>query len=144
MIAGVWGKQMGVSTRWLDDEQTILGYIFEGNWTWAEMSAAIEQANAYMDTVKHQVDFIADTKNGGLIPSDVIANTRQLALSAPPHPNYGGVTVFVGPNALVRTLMSMVVNIYHQLNQYHSFVFTATLDEAYSIISEHRARRRSA
>jgi hypothetical protein len=135
---------MGVSTQWLDDDQTVLGYIFEGNWTWDEMRAAIEQANAFMDTVTHQVDFIADTRNGGLIPSDVIANIRQFALSTPPHPNYGGITVFVGSNALVRTLINMVVNIYHQLNQQHTFVFTATFDEAYSIISEHRARRRSA
>jgi|FLYN01.1.fsa_nt_gi hypothetical protein len=135
---------MGVRVVWLDSEQTILSYVFEGNWTWDEMRLAIEQANACMDMVVHRVDFIADTRNSGFMPTDVIANVRQLALSVPPHPNYGGTTVFVGSNALVRTLMNMVVHIYRQLNQDHTFVFVGTLEEAYAIISEHRARRHSA
>jgi hypothetical protein len=135
---------MGVSTRWMDDGRTILGYIFEDNWTWEEMRLAIEQANRYMDTVAHLVDFIADTRDGGLIPSDVFANVRQFAVSVPPHANYGGTTVFVGSSMLVRTLMNMVVYIYQQLNQYHKFVFAGTLDEAYAIIAAHRAERRSA
>ena len=135
---------MAVNTRWLDEEHSILGYIFEATWTWEEMVAAIQQANAFMDTVSYPVDFIADTRGVGLIPSDVITNIRQLAISVPPHPNYGGITVFVGTNTLIRTLMNMVSNIYRQLNQYHTFIFAATIEEAYAIIADHRSRRRSA
>jgi hypothetical protein len=129
---------------WLNDEHSIIGYIFESNWTWDEMRLAIQQANALMDTAKHPVDFIADTRGVGLIPSDVITNIRQVAILVPPHPNYGGLTVFVGTNKLVRNLMNMASNIYRQLNQYHTFVFVATIEEAYPIIAEHRVRKRSA
>lgn len=135
---------MGVSTVWMDEEHSILGYTFEANWTWKELHAAIQQADSYMDGVNYPVDFIADTRGVGLIPSDVITNIRQVTVSVPPHRNYGGVTVFVGTNILVRNLMNMVGNIYRQLNQYHTFVFVATIEEAHAIIAEHRARRRSA
>ncbi len=135
---------MGVSTVWMDDEHFTLGYIFDGNWTWEEMRVAIQQANSLMDSVNYSVDFIADTRGVGLIPSDVITNIRQLVISVPPHPNYGGLTVFVGTNALVRNLMNMAGHIYRQLDQYHTFVFVATMEEARGIIAEHRAGRRSA
>lgn len=135
---------MSVTTVWLDDGQSILGYVIEGNWTWDEMHAAVHQANALMDTISHQVDFIVDMRHGGLIPSDVFTNIRQLAVSVPPHPNYGGTTVFVEANTLVRTLMNMVSNIFRQLKQYHTFMFAVTIEEAYTVIAEQRARRRSA
>jgi hypothetical protein len=135
---------MGVRTVWLDDEHSVLGYLFEGNWTWDEMRRAIQQADTLMSTVDHAVDFIADTRGVGLIPSDVVTNFRELAVSSPPHPNYGGLTVFVGTNTLIRNLLNMASNIYRQLNQYHRFVFVATTEEAYTMIAEHRAGKRSA
>ena len=65
---------LAVSTQWLDKEQTILGYIFEANWTWEEMAAAIQQANTLMDTISYPVDFVADSRGVSLILSDVITN----------------------------------------------------------------------
>jgi hypothetical protein len=135
---------MGVRTLWMNDEKTILGYVFEGNWAWDEMCEAIRLADEYMDSVSHKVDFIVDSRNGGLIPSDVISHIQEVAVSRPPHQNYGGITVFVGANSLVRTLMTMASNIYRQLKQFHTFMFAATMEEAYTLIYEVQAQRQKA
>lgn len=135
---------MGVKAMWLDDEKTIISYLFEGAWTWDEMRAAIQQSNALMDTVNYKVDFIADLRKSGLLPSNVLANVRDTAVQQPPHVNYSGLTVFVGTDTLVQTLMNIALKLYQWLRNEYIYTFVATMDEAYELIARSRQEREHA
>jgi len=131
---------VGIRVDWDSHDKAIIRYIFEGYWTWPQMHEAVQQVYTLMGTVNYTVDVVVDLTDSGYVPSEAIANARQLAVSAKPHPNYSGTTVFVGMNTLARTLLNAVSQIYYQINQYHNFVFVRNLVEAYGIIQRQREK----
>ncbi len=131
---------MGIRVDWDSQDKAIIKYIFEGYWTWPHMHEAVRQVYALMATVNYTVDVIVDLTESSFVPSEAIANARQLAVSVKPHANYSGTTVYVGMNTLARTLLNAVSQIYYQMNQYHNFVFVRNLAEAYKVIEDQRKK----
>ncbi|MBZ0279156.1 MAG: shikimate dehydrogenase [Anaerolineae bacterium] len=131
---------MGIRVDWDSQDKAIITYSFEGYWTWPHMHEAVRQVYALMATVNYTVDVIVDLTESSFVPSEAIANARQLAVSVKPHTNYSGTTVYVGMNTLARTLLNAVSQIYYQMNQYHNFVFVRNLAEAYKVIEDQRKK----
>lgn len=129
---------MGIRVDWDSQDKAIIKYTFNGYWTWQEMHDAVRHVYAIMATVEHKVDIIVDMTESSFVPKDAIANAHQLAVSVLPNDNYSGITVFVGMNTLVRTLLNAVGRLYHQLTDYHHFMFARNLAEAAAMIEAQR------
>jgi hypothetical protein len=127
---------MPVSVKWDNDEQTIMRWVFEGNWTWEEYYTNRDAANAQVSEKGHRVDMIVDMRNSKTLPSGAMTHGKNAVSSATP--DNLGVTVFVGVNPVLRTFYSMFSQLYSRLlsNKHLDTVMVATLEEAYEIIKQ--------
>lgn len=122
---------MAIGVIWDNDEQTIIQYSVEPDWTWDELFAAKEQANALMDTVSHKLGVILCMPSDGAIPLDVLANTRNGLRHK--HPNTV-VIVVVSDRPFVRTMIETIRTLPPLAD--HGLETASTLDEARAIVRE--------
>ena len=125
---------MSIQVVWDNDEKTIIRYTYQGQWTWDELAAVLEEAYALLDTVDHPVDFIIDLRQSVLLPKDALRHGERVAQAV--HPNEGR-SVVVGANMLVSRLADVFYKIYRRTSK--QFRFVATLDEAYALLSNDTA-----
>jgi hypothetical protein len=122
---------MAIRVIWDTEEKTIVQYIVEPDWTWDEFFAAKEQANALMDTVCHKLGVFLLMPSDGVIPLDVLANTRKGLRHK--HPNTV-VIVVVSDRPFVRTMIE-TIRALPPLGD-HGLETASTLDEARAIVRE--------
>ncbi|MCC6615661.1 MAG: hypothetical protein IT320_19485 [Anaerolineae bacterium] len=54
---------MAVDLRWLDEDDTVLHFVFRDPWTMAEFSAANEVASVWLKARKDRIDAVFDMSN---------------------------------------------------------------------------------
>ena len=92
---------MPIRVYWVDTEQTILRYDFEGRWTWDEFYPAYYEAIAMENAVSHRVDIILDMRTSHMIPANALLHMKNFSEKQPPNV---GLSVFVTSNAFVIAL----------------------------------------
>lgn len=50
---------MAIATRWDNKKKTIVLLEFESEWSWRELEAAVQAADALIGSVEHVVDLIS-------------------------------------------------------------------------------------
>jgi hypothetical protein len=126
--------KMGIKAQWNDAEKTIVCYIYEGQWTWEELYAAMREGHNMIDSVKHEVDVIIDMRNSSVLPTNVFTHSRQATLSQ--HPRLR-TTVVVGAHRLVTAMFDAFTKIYGKLaNQVSNTKFVATIEEAHTYLRQ--------
>lgn len=126
---------MGITVQWENDAKTIARYVFNGQWSFNEVQAAVNQANELMDSVDHKVAMIADLRDSSFTPDGILAQLRQSAMSDTPHRNYAGVTVLVGVGTIAKMMINAAVKLVNPLNNQHTILFANTVDEARDTIA---------
>src|SRR3990172_6558845 len=89
---------MGVTVDWYDETKTIVHYQFKDKWTWDEFYVCWEWVRNAMETSAQKVAVITDLSGSLYIPPNPLLHLRALVQQH--HPNYAGVTVYVGAGRL--------------------------------------------
>ena len=125
---------MTIITSWMDSEKTIARYEFVGRWTWEEMTVAIKEMYAMLDSVPHGVDIIIDlSRSPSEPPRGMLAHLRTGTMEARVNWNSG---VFVGVSPFVRVLINTFRRVEPGLAK--RYAVANTVDEALSIILKRR------
>lgn len=130
---------MGLKADWFDDEQTILLYTFDGQWTWDDLLVLIEQANTMTRSVRHQVDTIIDLRLNQSYPFGALMRFRSLTATAPDN---WGMAVFVSENDFIGNLLATLTKVFPVIGL--RYVMTDTIDAAHDIIMARRGRQSNA
>jgi hypothetical protein len=126
---------MTIITSWVDSEKTIARYELVGRWTWDEMTVAIKEMYAMLDSVPHEVDIIIDlTRSPSEPPRGMLAHLRTGTMEARSNWSSG---VFVGVSPFVRVLINTFRRV--EPNLAKRYAVANTVDEAHAIILKRRA-----
>src|SRR5262245_22756963 len=124
---------MSVSANWDNEQQTIIRYSFDGNWTWNEFYAAVNQSHALQDSVSHRVDVILDLGESYVVPEGALMQMRRLA--GINHPNTG-VRIIVSRNSTLSVLFDTFTRVYNRNAE--KYYLASSMEQAYAIISQSR------
>ena len=123
---------MSVELRWANVEHTILLYDARGNWSWADLYAAVLEAHQRMDACDHLVHSIVDLSAAAGMGNSPLSHGRRIAAAT--HPR-SGLTAFVQAPAFMRVLFNTLGRLYPHINGRIRFV--STREEAFAFINEH-------
>ncbi|MEO0563447.1 MAG: hypothetical protein AAF125_15160 [Chloroflexota bacterium] len=71
---------MSVRVEWLDTQQDILHFIFEGKWNWDEFYQTRDVSRTMIREVTHSVYVVLDFSDANVqLPKNLISNFRRLA-----------------------------------------------------------------
>jgi len=125
---------MGIVTRWDNSDKTAILLEFESEWSWENLQAALERADALLISVDHQVDIIIDME-GSNVPKDFINAVRRLlhANGNEARSNEGN-RIVVGASSAMRTVYTTVQKTFKGTFQGRELLFAADLDDARAIL----------
>ncbi len=118
---------MGITVVWDNPEQTVLRYIYSGQWNLDNFYQALQESREMMDKVHCRVGVIIDVQNSKLVPNGVLSHGKNVSVRK--HPNQGK-SIIVGASGLVRTLFDVYKKVYRTSFDDSAYAFAATLEEA--------------
>ena len=121
---------MGILIHW-DDNNRIVHYQLDSDWTWDEFFDAKKQANEMMDTVSHKLGVIIEAPPKPSLPPNLIVNARNALRST--HRNTIMI-VIVAAHPLVRTMFHTTRALGRLANFRVELAYT--LDEARAVITK--------
>ncbi len=125
---------MGISTRWANEEKTILLIVIAAPWTWDEMETTTAEMNSYLDGVSHQVHIIMDITSMGNIPSNGL--NKSLEIGKNTHPRAGRIIV-VGGNLLAQMTVNTVSRVLTRISRNSQPIASAgSLEEAFTLLKQ--------
>lgn len=127
---------MPVSVIWDDDEQSIIRYLFVGQWEWRDFRPIIDEAVAMSRSVDHRVDTIADLRESAPLPmQNPFPTLKHLATTTPPNSAKGSLQI-IGGGSFVQSLGAAVRRVYKEGAPVY---FVNTLEQAYANIEQSRS-----
>lgn len=124
---------MPVSVQWYDEEQHIILYTFEGQWTWEELHGVLNEVSTMMGSVNHRVDAIIDLSSSRFVPSNALLKMR--IESDQPSPNWG-IGVFVQAGTFINALLETFKRLNRTVSQ--RYFIANSIDEAIEMIAKER------
>ena len=125
---------MSITVIWDNPEQTIIRYVYNGQWNLDNFYHALQESREMMDTVNHRVGLIIDVQNSKLVPNGVLSHGKNVSLRK--HPNQGK-SIIVGASGFVRTLFDVYKRVYRTSFDETAYAFATNLDDARSLLLEH-------
>jgi hypothetical protein len=126
-------ESMPMYVWWDDNTRTTLFYLFKGEWTLTDISAALEQRTALLDSVSHKVVTVVDLKGCFALPDNVVSFAMRVASQQ--HPNLD-MTLIVSPDPIMDVTQVVLRKIAVEFGA--SMHFVKSLDEAYAFLAEYR------
>ena len=123
---------MGIVVQWDNPEQTVIHFIYSGQWTFGDLFDAMQQSRELMDTVNHLVHGIVDMQDSKLMPNGALSLGRNVTMRK--HPNQGK-TVIVGASGFARTLYDVYRKVYRTTFDESAYAFASGLEEARSMLA---------
>jgi len=121
---------MPITVTWDNPEQTVIRQTFEGRWTWDEHCATANQISELLRDVNAPVDLIVDFQSCH-VPDNAIRYTES-GNAFFWHPQTR-LTVLVGVQGFIRTLLMLFIQIYPQ--RANQFLFAGTVEHAYDVLA---------
>ena len=122
---------MSITVVWDNPEQTILRYIYNGQWNLDNFYHALQESREMLDTVNHRVGLIIDVQNSKLVPNGVLSHGKNVSLRK--HPNQGK-SIIVGASGFVRTLFDVYKKVYRTSFDETAYAFATSLDDARDVL----------
>lgn len=122
---------MTVVATWDDKQRAVIRYIHYGNWTWAEVDAAVVEAQAMLRGNRRQVHVIIDLRESATIEDSEAARQKHALSIAPGRETE---VIFVGPRKQARVYYSVMRHRYKGRRTKEHFHFTQELDEAKKLL----------
>ena len=123
---------MGISVKWDNSEQTVIRFVYTGQWTFGDLFDAMESARDLMDTVNHPVHGIIDMQDSKLMPNGVLSLGRNVTMRK--HPNQGK-SIVVGASGFARTLYDVYRKVHRTTFDESAYGFASSLEEARQLLS---------
>jgi hypothetical protein len=130
---------MTIQMAWTDDGQSIILLEFIEEWGLDEFDSAINRLAHMVKSVNQSVSIIADFRNSGPLPVDILFHSRR-ALSIAPD-NWRE-TVIVTHNAFIVDIFSIVTKVYKGAR--NKLFFVGSIEDAEAFIMSRRARGKEA
>lgn len=125
-------RVVSVTVAWKDNTtRDTLVWKLEGDWTWDEVFAAQDEANALRRTVPHTVDVIGYFCSSSYLPQGAFTSYRRLYER---RPSNHGLTILVGNKVHLKAMSDMFARLYEASDS--DFAFAATLEEAYAKLEQ--------
>lgn len=130
---------MPIKIRWFDDQQQIILWTIEGQWTLQEMHEAYTKGNSMCAEVPHNIiNALIDMTQSKSIPSSIFSALTARVQSE--QPNYD-MAVIISHNVLVKSF----VNIFNSLPALREkYIVVSTLEAALTFIEKRRLARDTA
>jgi hypothetical protein len=134
---------MSVNVTWGDPDQSFLVVTFEKPWNWEEFQAGVKQTHVLVKEATHKVHLLLDIRNAGFPPNGAVRRFQDVGDVNDPHID---LVIYIAPRVLahfvrsINSVLSAAVGNYSPPN----FVFVQTLEEAYALMAQKGAQRRSA
>ena len=125
-----------ITVRWHDKTKGIQLLYFQGDWTWEEYFAVIEESNEMMREADPQrIDIIAYMKESGRLPLNAITHVRSAGTNRPEN---WGITVIVGGGTFVNMMLEIGRRVTpHLAHRYHA---ADTFEDALKLIETNRTQ----
>lgn len=123
---------MPITVTWIDAEKTVVHLSYLKPWDWTEFEAALNEANALLDTVDHPVDMIVQMHDG--LPRE-ISPARFRTIFSHFHRNIRS-TALLGASDLIRITITAFMRVLGQ--DHRNFFFAASLDDALEKFAEQK------
>lgn len=116
-----------------EDENRLVIWEFQGNWTWEDYYRHRDEVNTFIEKADHEVNMIIDMTRSNLLPKNLMSHASSASRHAPDNI---GKTVFVGANAVLRTFFNMFKQVSGIVNpkQEMEYYMVPTLEKAYAIV----------
>lgn len=128
---------MTFKLNWDNDEKTLFRFEMEGKWTWDEYHQIVDEAFQMIRPLDHTVDVIVIGEPRMSLPSG--SALAQLVRISRVIPNNIGLIVLVTPNGFIKAINRVLFRMSKRVGD--MTVLTDTVDEAYAVIWERRAKR---
>jgi hypothetical protein len=124
---------MPIRVAWDKADKTIVRLVFNGDWTWADLDRASDEAAALIDTVDHKVAVLLDVRRARQIPGDFMNHAGRIADG---HNPKRGILVVVGASMLMQTVGGALFKLFPEATK--DVMMAGTMDEAYAVIERQR------
>jgi hypothetical protein len=124
---------MTVKASWDNETKTTIRYDFEGQWTWEEFRAAVQEAFALTRSVTHTVDTISNFPADTRLPANAFLQFRRAMADAPKN---RGTTAIVSNTSFIKMMVSVFSKVNKQLGE--RLVIVSSLDEARRTLASRR------
>ncbi|MBI5668561.1 MAG: hypothetical protein HZC41_11195 [Chloroflexi bacterium] len=130
---------MGIRIEWGDAGKTIIHHVYDGNWTIEDYYNLISEHHKLLTALDHGVAVVNDLRLSGAIPAGIGAAVKYAARKAPANEE---IKILVGGDRSIKTLIDLI-NMTAGADV-TELIYVATMEEAYAIIRENRARLKAA
>ena len=97
---------MPISNRWFDDTHTVMEQLYEGVWSWDEVTEITEEAHAMAASVSHNIIMICDMSQTQSLPKGNVLSPARSNLGQVPE-NITHI-IFVIQSRLIEVFASML------------------------------------
>ncbi|MBC7810749.1 MAG: hypothetical protein H7175_06370 [Burkholderiales bacterium] len=128
---------MAYKLEWLDNDQTVLHLVMEGEMTWEEFYEAMRELKNWVTSVDHPVSTITDVGNAKPMS---LSNVLKLKPAFADKAENTRLSVVVGLPAFQQTMVNLFTNLYKQLAGEVPIVFVKTMEEAQALAAREIAK----
>ena len=123
-----------IVAEWLDENERILLWVFEGKWGWAEFYESMTVAHQMIrDAAPDRVDIVALFVTSPALPPNAISNIKQISMQSPEN---WLLTVIVGAGPFINTMVSIGRRANRNLAD--KYAVTDTIEDALALITQQR------
>jgi len=123
---------MAIVSSWDDRNKTRVHVEFESQWTWDDLSEAIDSIDGFIASVPHNVDIIIDLE-GSSVPKDFMNAAKNLLANPEPRDNEGR-RIVVGANKVIRTAYQAIQKTFGDRLNGREVLFANDLPQARAIL----------
>lgn len=120
-----WYTVMSISVQWLNDDQNVIHFKYEGNWDWEEFYETLIQADQMRHSVEHLVHHIYDMNHSDPLPSGALS---QFSILRKRDFSNLGISILVSPNGFYSAFYQLMERLYPGIGTKFSIV--SMLEEA--------------
>ena len=134
MIEGRPNYVENIKVEWLDRDQRIMLWVFEGKWGWDQYYESVKLAHEMLrEVAPDRTDIIALMVNSPGLPPNALSNIRQVSMKSPDN---WKLTVVVGGGAFIKSMVSIGRRVNKNLGD--KYAVADTLEAALAVIEQHR------
>jgi hypothetical protein len=132
---------MAITIEWVDEEKTIIKWMYQGQWTWDELAAALRTQNERLGNINEDIPVIVDMRESYLLPQNVLGNLKPMGelLSLTP----SKFVVMIITNSYVKTIFNTYTKAFPKAGGNTERVIVSTWDEALAVIAKKRGQQTS-
>ena len=104
-----------------------------GQWSWEDVSAAVNQAVTLLDSVDHKVHLLIDVRESDAAPAFDPAGLHRAANAPTMDHRNTNLVILIGPGPFVRILYEIFQRVYRQIAQRYQIV--TSMEEAEALMA---------